>query len=330
MEPAESSNLFMMIKSSDGGKSWREVDGENRPATDDLEAVDGQIVNGSIEIIHQVTEAAFRHVFRTSGHPTHPDTWALTDEPIASEESMSQAAALVLRKDGSRVAFYVGETLRYSVQSPDGHWGPSQIIDSGDAPFLASPQAILGSDSILHLAYYAGDGTIWYRQFDSDNTLSPATLVADGVGTEEAAYGSVLPLVYLPDSDTLVIAYQLADLRIWERRVHSGGELGRPTRITDRSVVREAADSQQPGADLIKVGSHVCLLYIEDQTGEIYSATDRADWKSPQLRVPNVDGNWIRGSAFENPDGSFSIRFIYDAGSGGGAGLNRYGEFTLP
>jgi hypothetical protein len=33
MEPAETDNLFMMIKSTDDGATWREVDGARRPPT---------------------------------------------------------------------------------------------------------------------------------------------------------------------------------------------------------------------------------------------------------------------------------------------------------
>jgi len=57
MEPTESDNLFMMVKSTDCGRSWRDVDGANRPETDDLESVDGREVSGTIHIVHQVTQS---------------------------------------------------------------------------------------------------------------------------------------------------------------------------------------------------------------------------------------------------------------------------------
>lgn len=330
MEPAESSNLFMMVKSSDEGQSWVEIDGENRPKTDDLESVDGLFNDGEIELIHQVTEAAYRHAFRTSDHPTDPDTWATTDELISQERSIAQAASLVLRKDGSMVAFYVGESLRYSIRTTEGEWGPSQLIDPTPSPFLAGPQAILGKDEVIHLAYYGGDGTIWYRSLDARNTLGPEVKLAKNVGTTSDAFGSVLPLVYLESKETVVIAYQLADLVLYERRINKDGEASDPVKITTRKIVREAADSQQPGADLVKIGNEVCALFIDDQTGEIYSATSRDGWAKSTLRVPNVKGNWIRATAERLPNGKFNVRFIYDTGSGGGAGMNRYSEFVTP
>ncbi|MDQ8188023.1 hypothetical protein [Pelagicoccus sp. SDUM812002] len=329
MEPAESSNLFMMLKSEDGGRTWHEVDGENRPQTDDLESVDGRLLDGTIEIIHQVTQTAFRHAFNTSDHPSAPDQWAVTDEAVAHERSIAQGASLVVRSDGSMVAFYVGESLRYSIRSVDGEWGPSHLVESGAAAVLAGPQAVLGSADTTHLAYFRGDGTLWYRSLDKDNSLGEAVPIAEGVGTGRDAFGSILPLAYLPASDTLVIAYQLSDLRLWERRIQAAGKPTRATAITQRPVVREAADSQQPGADLIVVGDSLHVLFIDDETGELYSTSDQQGWGPAVLRVADVRADWVRGTSYPSPLSGYILRYIYDAGSGGGAGMNRYGEFAI-
>jgi hypothetical protein len=142
MEPAETDNVFMMMKSTDEGRTWREIDAANRPATDDLESVDARLVGDTIQIVHQVTESVRHHSFRTADHPTRPDTWAVRDEVVATVESIAQAATLVVRPDTSLVAFYVGETVRYSIRSPAGQWTPTKPI----GPNLAGPQAVLGAD----------------------------------------------------------------------------------------------------------------------------------------------------------------------------------------
>ena len=41
-----------IVQSKDGGRSWREIDGRNRPQTGDLESVSGQMVEGRIHIVH--------------------------------------------------------------------------------------------------------------------------------------------------------------------------------------------------------------------------------------------------------------------------------------
>lgn len=121
MEPAETSNLFMMIKSSDQGLTWREVDGADRPPTRDLESVDSRLSGDTVHIVHQVTRSTRYHSCRTFDHPTYPDTWATRGELAASATSVAQAATLVVRSDGIMVAFYVGQTkVHYSTRSPAG------------------------------------------------------------------------------------------------------------------------------------------------------------------------------------------------------------------
>lgn len=92
MEPSETDNRFMMMKSADGGKTWREVDGANRPETGDLESVDSRQVGDSIHIIHQVTHSVRYHVFNTSDHPNEPDRWSVRDEVAATATAIAQMA----------------------------------------------------------------------------------------------------------------------------------------------------------------------------------------------------------------------------------------------
>lgn len=174
MEPTETDNLFLMMKSADHGKTWEEVDGANRPKTNDLEAVEGRQIGDTIYILHQVTKSTHLHAFRTSDHPTRPDSWAFADELAAVADSMAQANSLVVRSDGSMVAFYVGQTLHYNTRSSGGIWGEQVIIDP-DAPAAAGPKAVVGANDTVHVAYYRVDGTLWYRSLSTDGTLVAST-----------------------------------------------------------------------------------------------------------------------------------------------------------
>ena len=134
MEPAETGNLFMMVKSTDNGVTWREVDGANRPPIRDLEAVDARQVGDTIHILHEVSRSARYHSFRTSDHRTQPDSWAVR-ENRGDVAPVAQAAALEVRSDGSLVAFYVGPTkIHYRIRSPAGKWGGESIIDPNLLP----------------------------------------------------------------------------------------------------------------------------------------------------------------------------------------------------
>lgn len=330
MEPAESDNVFMMVKSTDNGRSWQEVDGAHRPVTDDLESVDARLVDGTIHIVHQITEDLVYHAFNTSDHPTAPDTWAVTDELAASEESVAQAASMVIRSDGSLVVFFVGDTLYYSVRSPQGQWSPAQLVDPLEARLLAGPQAVIDRNGVTHLAYYRADGTAWYRQMGNNGEFTNAQMIDSGIGQEEDAYGSVLPLVYLPGSNTVAIVYQKETGVLWERRASASGKLSAARRVSDRPVVREAADSQQPGADVVAAGERLHVLFSADDNRHLYHTHNTGDgWQASTLVLDDARVEWVRGASFQQADGSWIYRFVYDAGSGGGAGMNRYGELAI-
>jgi hypothetical protein len=318
------------VKSTDNGVTWREVDGANRPPIRDLEAVDARQVGDSIHILHEVSKSARYHSFRTSDHRTQPDSWAVRGELVASVAPVAQAAALEVRSDGSLVAFYVGPTkIHYRIRSTAGEWGGERIIDPNLAPDLAGPQSVRGAKDTVHLACYGTDGTIWYRRLLADGTLTAREHIASGAGTTRAEYGSVLPLVYIADTNTVVIIYRLYSGELWERRVVNDGPPTPPVRVTDRSVVRDAVDSQQPGADVVLDGRTVHLVFIEQSSRSIFSTNDSGGWQHSQLQVDAIMGSWIRGNVYTRRDGVRVHGYVYDAGSNGGAGMNRFGQVVL-
>jgi hypothetical protein len=329
MEPTETDNVFMMIKSTDNGRTWREVDAANRPATNDLEAVDGRQVGDTIHIIHQVTGSLRYHAFRTSDHPVHPDTWSVRDEVAARAVSIAQAASLVVRSDGSMVAFHVGDTVRYAVRSPAGVWGADAIIDPGLDPKSAGPRAVVGAGDTVHLAYYGMDGTIWYRRLLSGGTLTPRQQIASGLGATRAEYGAVLPLVFIPRTNTVVILYRQSDGLLWERRILPEGPPTPPVRVTDRAVVQDAVDSQQPGADAVLDGETVHVLFIDESSRSIFSTNDRGGWQPSKREISGIQGSWVRGGVQVRGGRSRVLGYVYDAGSHGGAGMNRYADLEL-
>ena len=329
MEPAETDNVFMMIKSSDGGVSWREVDGAHRPSTNDLESVDARQVGDTIHIVHQVTGSTRYHAFRTSDHPRQPDSWGVRDEVAATVPSIAQAATLVVRSDGSMVAFYVADTVHYNIRSSAGIWAKDTVLDPGGAPKSAGPRAVLGTNDIVHVAYYGMDGTIWYRRVLRDGTLTTRQQLASGLGISRAEYGAVLPLVFMPRTDTAVIIYRHSDGRLWERRVIGNRPPTPAKQVTDRSVVQDPVDSQQPAADAVVDGETVRVLFVEESSRSIFSTHEDGNWQPSTLLVDHIVGSWIRGNVYSRPDGKRVYGYIYDAGSDGGAGMNRFGEIVL-
>lgn len=329
MEPAETENVFMMIKSTDEGRTWREVDGANRPRTGDLESVDSRLVGDTLHIVHQVTRSCRYHAFRTSDHPTNPDTWAVRDELAATATSVAQAASLVVRSDGSMVAFYVGPTIHYNIRSPNGTWGTQVVIDENVAPKLAGPHAVLGANDTVHVAYYGMDGTVWYRRLLANGTLTPRQQLASGLRATRAEFGSVLPLLYHAPTKTVIILYRQADGKLWERRIVNDGQPTPAVAVTDRAVVQNAVDSQQPAADAVLDGDTVHVLFIEQSSRSIFHTNNRGGWQPSTLVVDRILGSWVRGNVYPRRDGVKVYSYVYDAGSDGGAGMNRFGELVL-
>jgi hypothetical protein len=138
-----------------------------------------------------------------------------------------------------------------------------------------------------------------------------------------------LPLVYIPENDTVVIIYRLSDGKLWERRITNDNPPTAAVQVTDRDVVRHAVDSQQPGADAILDGKTVHVLFIEQSSGSIFSTQDTGGWQPSKLQVDKIRGSWVRGNAYTRSDGVKVYGYIYDYGSDGGSGKNRFGEVVL-
>lgn len=333
MEPAETDNMMMVVKSEDGGKNWFEVDGAHRPKTGDLEGVSQILAGDKIHTLHQTSEHVFYHLFNTSDHPDAPDTWAIIDENLASPvEPPTQVSDIAVRSDGSVVGVYGDlHKLRYKIRSADGEWGEETVVDANVGPDLSGPILVLGKDDEVHLAYTGSDGSAWYRKILSDGTLTERAQIASNTGTDVDSNGAILPLVYLPQIDTVSIVYRLENGELWERAANSSGELSKAVQVTSHAVVTNAADSEQVGADAIGFGTSLHVLYIQEDTGNIYYTYREQDgsWQAPKLQVDNINGLWVRGQLIKQNGQTAVYGYIYDAGSYGGSGMNKYAEIPL-
>jgi hypothetical protein len=334
MEPAETYNVLMVVKSTDGGRTWQEVDGANRPATGDLEGFGSDTHGDTIHMLHQTSDEVLHHAFRTSDHPTEPDTWVVRDDTVATpSEPPVQVATLTARSDGSLVAVYGGpEKIHFKIRSPEGRWGAETTVDAEGPSVLSGPQSVLGANDEVHLAYTAQDGTAWYRRIQPDGTLTPREQITAGLGTTEADVGAVLPLVFLPGTNTAVILYRRANGTLWARRIVDRGPPTAPVQVSEHQVVQNAVDSDQAGADAIAADGTVHVLFIEQDTGHIYHTQSDATgaWSPATLQVDSVDAQWIRGRPLmQGSDRASAYGYVYDAGSNGGSGMNHYAEVPL-
>ncbi|MEM7052906.1 MAG: hypothetical protein AAF446_00010 [Pseudomonadota bacterium] len=332
MEPSETWNRMMMVRSLDGGRSWREIDGANRPDTGDLEGLGSVLADGRIHILHQTSDEVLYHVFNAADQTERPNAWAIRDERVATPlQPPTQVADLTVRSDGSVVAVYgAGNSIRYRVRSAGGSWGEEYVVDGPDQTIVSGPSVVLGSHDVVHLAYTASDGSAWYRRIGSDDNLSEAVQFASDLATGDEDVGAILPLLHLAESDSIGIVYRNRDGRLHERRVNAQGMWTEAVAISPRAVVQNAVDSDQTGADAVAFGDAIHALFVEDETGYLFHTSGRnGEWREAERVVDDVNVQWVRGRVVQSPYGEPVYGFVYDAGSNGGSGMNRYGEIPL-
>jgi len=328
MEPSETDNRFMAVKSTDYGNSWREVDGAARPKADDLEGVASVRKGSTIHLLHQISEEVFYHAFDLSGS----GSWLVTDQSIATlEEPSTQFVDVTARSDGSLVTLYGGaRRLFLQIRSAEGIWGEPVEIDTELEPVLSGPVLVTGANDLVTLAYTGKDGSGFIRHLYPDGSLSSRQLLSTRLGIDDEENGAILPLVVFPETGTTVVLYREQDGMIFERRFSHDGVLTAPAQVSPLPVIINAVDSEQVGADLIRDGSTLHLLFIEAKTRSIFHASsDQAGiWSEPRAIIEGVDAAWVRGSLHVDAAGNPVYGFVYDGGSRGGSGFNRY--FALP
>jgi len=102
--------------------------------------------------------------------------------------------------------------------------------------------------------------------------------------------------------------------------------------VSTRRVVQNAVDSDQAGADAIATGGVVHVLFIDEDAGHIYHTRSKESgvWSPATLHIDDINAQWIRGMPLARGGTAPSVYgFVYDAGSNGGSGMNRYAEIPL-
>lgn len=334
MEPTETDNIFMMVKSTDRGKSWFEVDAENRPRVNDLEGVGSAISGeGTIHIAHQISEAVYHHAFATSDHPEKGDSWIVDSRLIASHpEPPTQTADISIRPEGSLLAvFAAGDQIHYSTFEPNGNWRNAANLSHEYPTGFTNPSLVTLPDGSVDVAYKSLDGKGWHRKVLPDNSLTPPKQFADNLGTTDDENIAILPLVYLPQREMTVAVFRQADGYLYASYRTDENGWSEPVRVSDKTVATNAVDSEQTGADVTVWEEKILLSFISEEERDIYfSVIDDFDAAPVSRRiVSGIDGSWLRGNVLHHQGDSPVYGLIYDAGSKGGSGFNKFISIDL-
>jgi hypothetical protein len=102
-------------------------------------------------------------------------------------------------------------------------------------------------------------------------------------------------------------------------------------RVSDSPVVTNAVDSEQTGADVVVFNDQLIISWIAEENRNIYLTriTDFNAKPESKLMISDIDGSWVRGNVLYNQQNSPVYGIVYDAGSKGGSGFNRYISISL-
>jgi len=335
MEPTETDNVFMMVKSTDGGQSWFEVNSHNRPQMSDLEGVGSVFsVDGIIHIVHQESVEVYYHAFATSDHAEYKNRWIVDSQLITTHtRPPTQTADITIRPDGSLVAvFAAGNQLQYSIRNHNGTWSKAVYLSQNDTVGYTNPSIICLPDGTVDIVYKSMNGDGWHRQILLDNSLTIPQLFTHNLGTSKDEAIAILPLIYLPEKETTVAVFRQSDGYLYMGYKSSNSSWAEPVRVSDRPVVTNAVDSEQVGADVVAWEDQIIISFISEKNRDIY-LTVISDFlqKTPdaKLIVSNIDGSWVRGNILHHQQDSSIYGFIFDAGSKGGSGYNKYISLEL-
>lgn len=247
------------------------------------------------------------------------------------DEDAGWAADVVARPDGSLVAvFGADDKLHLSIRSPEGVWSQEFPLDIGKPYWQTSPALVARPDEKVDVAYKTVYGHGWHRQLLTDGTLTEPVQIAEEIGFTEDESMSILPLNYLHEIRTLVVVYRDMDGYLYMISKPDNSGWSEPVRVSDRVVVTNPVDSDQVAADAVAHENKVFVTFIAEENRNIYLSTIQIDGdtvvEAPQIKriVADVNGFWVRGRVLHHQSQTPVSGLVYDAGSLGGSGFNKY------
>jgi hypothetical protein len=323
-------NRPMVSKSSDGGSTWVEQDAENRPTTGDTEGGWALQDGTAIWFAWQKSSDVYLMKFRTSDHPSAPDTYAVQTEPVASPSDPGpQYASLARTADGGLWIAYgasaseMGPQSAYRKRAADGSYGVEAVIDAGVA--TTAPRLVEGAGDVTHIVYK--DHThhrIYARRLSHDGVLSaPIRLDAGGTHSTETPLTNVVSyldggvevlVVAFADPSGVLKAVEVRDgVAGAEQTISSGPVLLDPGETTNLAAV----------AHLAVTGSTVHVMWADRADGHVWRDHRFAGetWGADILAVDTGPGTssqaqYVYCSTFADGDGDGEavLGFTYDLG----------------
>jgi hypothetical protein len=338
---------IMMLKSTDNGATWAEIDGTNRPAQNDLESASIVQVGDILHIAHQPGDIYY-HRFHMSGNGATPDTWNITDEVITTGTTqIDQSCSIAVFSGGDICALYgnddgANERIRYKIRN--GTWAGEQNLDATASTSFTGVTSVMGASNTLHV-FYKDDtnGDIYHNTMDNTGSLGTRQQVESDAGTGQDYRVSLIPPVYYDDGGVEVIAIGFLDAsdNLAYVRYLRDETLQTRAAASDNTVLKNAPsgpNSRQPHAFLANDGSTVYIMYASLSDNDVYRDlnVDEGGWGTDTEEQDAVKCTFIRGTVLTHGGGKV-LAYIWedteDMGTvntdGGFTGGTKYSEIAL-
>ena len=350
-------NGTFLMKSTDGGKTWREgATAASRPTTGDLEGCDMMINPADPDMICMVIDDSggqfyFEYLMSTDG--TSPDTWAVKDEVITSNNSMSTACiSLWVRDEGSGnytvVCAYTDEVTSsprnvcmYNIRSTGGTWGGTTLLDATASTDFISPVMVGDSTDRIYIFYKdETNGEIFYKILQTNDTLESRVSVATGIatGSDIDNMPFIAPRAYLDGSvEVVVLLYQIVADAVGTSRYIRDGSFQSPSTATDNGIESSQGGSHQTVAGMDVWNKELLLFYCHANAANLDMYFTRNDdeggWNTDVEQHDAITLNWIDVLVFTHSIGNGGdtvAGYVYDETElAGGYGNQWYDELVV-
>jgi hypothetical protein len=332
-DPVPNHNTPMMMKSSDGGQTWAQVDAANRPTDRDLEGSWLLQAGTALIYVHTNGNRVTYSEFHTSDAAGTPDRWVVQNERGISGllSDPRQWACAARTSDGRLWVFFADTTLNgrfqlsYIRRDAPGSWTPKTRISTDTESLAGATCAVDPATDVTHVFYHDyAKKQVLYRSLSPDGTLSPAVRVdTTGTSTAERNYHAVAnPVVYSAGGSTVVTAMFGSASGVRALSVVDGV-------IAPEQVVDPAAPSISPanigrntGSDgpvmhLAVDGSTLHAVWAVASTGDVWhsSRPHGGQWSTPTLLVDSGAGHvsWLYSKVYPL-GGQRVLGYTYDLG----------------
>lgn len=320
-------NRPRMMKSVDGGRSWVEQDVANRPTTGDTEG--GWMLQDGPTIWFAWQKSSTVHLtrFRTSDHPTGPDSYELGTEQVAAPSAPGpQYASLAKNADGSLWVAYGaspsgGPRSAVVKRLPGGGYGTPIVIDESTS--TTAPRLVKGAGDLTHVFYQ--DHTnhrVYWRTLSTAGVLSaPVRVDTGGTHVTETA---ITNAVAFTDAGVQVLVVAFADPAGLLRSVEIRDGVVGPERVVSASPVTinpGATTNLAAVAHLAVAGSTVLAMWSDAAHGHVYrdQYAPGGGWGADVLTVDTGPGTtsaawYVYPAVLSRSGDQARVGFTYDLG----------------